>query len=303
MLRLDQIQCATDVLGDVDPCLFGRGPAFSTPAAQAEGVLQFALDRINFFFDPGDTLLVVGKLASFFEFLSQLDQVLLIFISGLGVERLGTVFTQGGADRQLGQLLGLDPRSARIDSHRGNSRDQIQHMKFPAWFTQKKRELPKPLGISQANEASFIRQRPVLALTSETGLGNGLTLLFFSSHDVRARRVRQTWIEIRGEAGAKDLRKSAPWNWNGVKPRRMGYYPLRSDCASELRRLRRSISVPCLQDRLLFTHRRDLSSRYLQRLGWGRGIEQICRSNRKLLVYVPAYQISSRVGASANPFN
>ena len=73
MLRLDQIECATDVLGDVDPCLFCRGSGFSTPPAEAEGVLQFALDQINFLFDPGDTLLVVGKLASFFEFLSQLE--------------------------------------------------------------------------------------------------------------------------------------------------------------------------------------------------------------------------------------
>src|SRR5262245_18629853 len=80
-------------------------------------------------------------------------------------------------------------------------------MKFPARFTEKKRELPKPLRISQANEASLKRQRPVLALTYETSLGNGLTLLFFCSHDGRVRRVRQTGIEIPRKRGRKDLRK------------------------------------------------------------------------------------------------
>ena len=63
-------------------------------------------------------------------------------------------------------------RSARIDFPRVNSRDQIQDLKFPARLTEQKRELPKPLGISQANEAIIKRQRPVLALTYETGLGN-----------------------------------------------------------------------------------------------------------------------------------
>src|SRR5262245_4023869 len=120
-------------------------------------------------------------------------------------------------------------------------------MKFSAWFTEKKRQLPKPLRISQANEASLVRQRPVLALTYEAGLRNELTLLFFRSHDRRTRRVRQTRIEIRGEARTKDLRKSAPWSWNAGKPRRMGCSPLWSDCASELRRLGQSISIPFLQ--------------------------------------------------------
>ena len=72
MLRLDLIEGATDVLGDVDPCLFGRGSGFSTPAAQTEGVLQCALELIDLVFDPGDTSLVV-ELASLFEFLSQFD--------------------------------------------------------------------------------------------------------------------------------------------------------------------------------------------------------------------------------------
>ena len=101
MLRLDLIECATDVLGDVDPCLFGRGSGFSTPAAEAERVLQCALDLIDLVFDPGDPALV-AELASFFEFLGQFDQALLIVRSGLGVEGLATVFTQGGTNRQLG---------------------------------------------------------------------------------------------------------------------------------------------------------------------------------------------------------
>ena len=73
MLRLDLIECATDVLGDIDPCLFGRGSGFSTPAAETEGVLQFALDYIDLVFDPGDTPLV-AELASFFEFLGQFER-------------------------------------------------------------------------------------------------------------------------------------------------------------------------------------------------------------------------------------
>jgi hypothetical protein len=68
MLRLDLVQCATDVLGDVDPCLFGRGSGFSTPASEAE--------RVPF--------------------------------------------------------ASISPRS--------NSRDQIQDMRFPTWFTEQKRE-------------------------------------------------------------------------------------------------------------------------------------------------------------------
>jgi len=80
-------------------------------------------------------------------------------------------------------------------------------MKFSAWFTEQKRELPKPLGISQANEAILKRQRPVLALTYATSLRNGLTLLFFCSHDGGARRVRQTGIEIPRKRGRKDVRK------------------------------------------------------------------------------------------------
>jgi hypothetical protein len=134
MLRLDLVQCATDVLGDIDPCLVCRGSGVSTPAAEAERVLQFALELIDLVFDSGNPPLV-AELASFFEFLIQFDQALLIFISGLGVEGLATVFTQGGANRQLGQLLGVDLRSARINSRRVNSRDQIQDMKFPARFT------------------------------------------------------------------------------------------------------------------------------------------------------------------------
>ena len=102
MLRLDLIECATDVLGDIDPCLFGRGSGFSTPAAEAERVLQCALDLIDLVFDPGDPPLIVGELASFFEFLGQFDQALLMFRPGLGVEGLATVFSQGGANRQLG---------------------------------------------------------------------------------------------------------------------------------------------------------------------------------------------------------
>src|SRR5262245_41253701 len=78
-------------------------------------------------------------------------------------------------------------------------------MKFSAWFTEKKRQLPKPLRISQANEASLKRQRPVLALTYEAGLGNGLTLLFFSSHDRRTRRVRQTRINPPRKRGRRIL--------------------------------------------------------------------------------------------------
>jgi hypothetical protein len=101
MLRLDLIECATDVLGDIDPCLFGRGSGFSTPAAETEGVLQFALDYIDLVFDPGDTPLV-AELASFLEFLGQFGHALPICSSGLGVEGLTTVFTQGGANRQLG---------------------------------------------------------------------------------------------------------------------------------------------------------------------------------------------------------
>ena len=102
MLRLDQVECATDVLGDVDPCLFCRRSGFSTPAAQAEGVLQLARDLIDLVFDPGDPPLIVGELASFFEFLAQFDQALLIFSPGLGVHELATVFARGGANRQLG---------------------------------------------------------------------------------------------------------------------------------------------------------------------------------------------------------
>src|SRR5262245_8919208 len=114
MLRLDLVYCATDVLGDVDPCLFGRGPGFSIPAAEAECVLQFAFDLIDLVFDPGDPSLV-AELASFFEFLSQFDQALFIFSPSPSVEGLAPVFTQGGANRQLGQLLGLDSRSVRTD--------------------------------------------------------------------------------------------------------------------------------------------------------------------------------------------
>src|SRR5215469_10803493 len=55
MLPLDLVQCATDVLGDVDPRLFGRGPGFSTPPAEDERVLQFALELIDLVFDPGTT--------------------------------------------------------------------------------------------------------------------------------------------------------------------------------------------------------------------------------------------------------
>ena len=206
MLPLNQIECTTDVLGDVDPCLFGRGSGFSTLAAQTEGVLQCALELIDLVFDPGDPPLV-AELVSLFEFLVQFDQALLIFRPGLGVEGLATVFSQGGANRQLGQLLGVDSRSVRIDFPGVNSRDQIQDMKFSAWFTEQKRELPKPLGISQANEAILKRQRPVLALTYATSLRNGLTLLFFCSHDGGARRVRQTGIEIPRKRGRKDVRK------------------------------------------------------------------------------------------------
>ena len=139
MLRLDLVECATDVLGDVYTCLVCRGSGVSTPAAETEGVFQCTLDYIDLVFDPSDTPLVV-ELASFFELLSQFDYALLIFISGLSVEELATVFTQGGANRQLGQLLGVDSSSVRIDFPGVNSSDQIKDMKFPARFTQKKRE-------------------------------------------------------------------------------------------------------------------------------------------------------------------
>src|SRR5215469_1406585 len=79
-------------------------------------------------------------------------------------------------------------------------------MKFSPWLTEQKRELPKPLGISQANEAISIRQRPVLALTYETSLGNGLTLLF-CSHCVRAQKSSIDPDRNSAEARRKDVRK------------------------------------------------------------------------------------------------
>src|SRR5262245_30802329 len=73
VLRFDQNECASDVLGDVDPCLFGRGSGPSTPAvAQPEGGLQFAFVKIDLVCDAGYTLLVVEP-PSFFEFLGQFD--------------------------------------------------------------------------------------------------------------------------------------------------------------------------------------------------------------------------------------
>src|SRR5262249_50689941 len=99
---LRQLLGVERVKPDKGSCLVGCGSAFATPAAQAEGVLQFALVQIDLVFDRGDTLLVVGKLASFFEFLGQFDQALLILISCLGVEGLAAVLTQRGANRQLG---------------------------------------------------------------------------------------------------------------------------------------------------------------------------------------------------------
>jgi hypothetical protein len=101
MLRLDLVERATDVPGDIDPCLFGRGPGFSTPATQTQGALQYALDLIDLVFDPGDTLLIL-ELAGFFEFLSQFDSPLFKGSYSLGVEKVTTVPAQAGVDGQLG---------------------------------------------------------------------------------------------------------------------------------------------------------------------------------------------------------
>ena len=72
MLRLDLLECATDVLGDIDPCLLGRGAAHSTAAAQTESGLQFARDYMLLVFDSGHAPQVLEP-ASFFEFFIQFN--------------------------------------------------------------------------------------------------------------------------------------------------------------------------------------------------------------------------------------
>jgi len=130
-------------------------------------------------------------------------------------------------------------RSARIDFPRVNSRDQIQDLKFPARLTEQKRELPKPLGISQANEAIIKRQRPVLALTYETGLGNaGLRSCSLVPIALELEEFDRPGSKFPGneDEGCQENRRRAIGTQTNAGE--WAVCPRCSDRASELRRLR-----------------------------------------------------------------
>ena len=112
-------------------------------------------------------------------------------------------------------------------------------MKFPARLAEQKREVAKPLGISQANEAILKRQRPVLALTYETGLGNaGLRSCSLVPIALELEEFDRPGSKFPGneDEGCQENRRRAigaqtnVGEWAVPRPW--------SDCASELRRLR-----------------------------------------------------------------
>src|SRR5262249_4261280 len=60
----------------------------------------------------------------------------------------------------------------------------------------------------------FKRQRPVLALTYETGLGNRLTLFFFCSQRRQGSVSSTEPNRIPQKTGTKGVRRSSMPNWN-----------------------------------------------------------------------------------------
>jgi hypothetical protein len=141
---------------------------------------------------------------------------------------------QGEPTRQLGQLLGIDPRCARVDFSGVARRRTIQDVKFRSGSRRRSACCRSPFE-SQANQASLKTPGPVLALTYETGWR--LMLLLFRSHGVRVRCVLQDRVKFprNEDEGCQNPRGELV---RRRTPCSMSCSPQWSACGSELRRLR-----------------------------------------------------------------
>ena len=171
MLCRDPVQCATDVLGDVDPCPFCRGSGFSTPAVQAESSFQFVRNLVDLVFESRDTFTWRGgcRIAQFprvIELRPQRYDLRLVVSSRSGVEGFVTVAVDGGVNAQPCQLASIDLRSRALFRGIGQGRE-IEDVKFAARMVKEVRELLQALRVSQTNKAIPIGNGPIVALADE----------------------------------------------------------------------------------------------------------------------------------------